>query len=805
MLNWLRYFQLEKISFFIGFLTATILWLALQNLKKWLPSIQAFIKNTLRLIRQQQLSGISISIRKQALNKAETNHLAYQLFSHQEISIKPKLLAIKQDFRIDKEHIFATEIENIVPFTPDTPYLSRNYQVPALTIAEALQKQASLIITGMPGIGKTFTLADLVISMCLQKSEAGILINKTPLYFDVQDLNESLFIDPQNMPKVHKILVDVFSKKIMVNQRNRLEKFIETELNENNLVLIIDGFDLLSKPEYDRYKIFVEQVIVAYPHIQIVITASTYWADLESSGFIPLAIKPFSNTEIESFYRNWADQWNREILKSDPEKKSDQVILYNWVSKYKQPLTKLEYTLLIWGALEGNLRGTNTLSLYENYFIKLLGNKFNREKIGEKMHEFIEKGSNLVSTNTLIPNPALDSLMNVGVIAEAQSDHHYFKHPDLMGYLASFHASEPATQKTVAELYSWSAYVSYYGFRVSRDAASPWADTWIFEDSPPLFQNLLLIGNWLRHTSPKSGFRSNLIRKLIPLIQNNNLSHSVRLRLLTLFAFANENSGTLFLKQMLNNPDQTMQILAALAAGVFTQDDKIVPDLINALNTHHPLLQKSVCLALLSFDNELATHTLGKMLLSGEESIRKLIAENLAGKPAEGHEILSDAMTMDDILVRRSALFGLIRINEPWALAIIEKTSIEDSQWVVRNVAAQALEAIQKEAYKPIPDKRPVYYDDPWLIEFASTLQQGLSADFPPTDVIHQALKDKDCTTVLNALSFVPRYFQDSFYPEIYHAVHSNHKETSEYATVTLYHLICSGKTLPPAHQFGIL
>ncbi|MAT44541.1 MAG: hypothetical protein CL609_19580 [Anaerolineaceae bacterium] len=804
MLNWFKYFQLEKISFFIGLFTGTILWFVLLYVKKWIPSIGNFIKSSIRLIRQQQLSGILISVKKYALQKAQTNHLASSLFSHEEIGIKPKLIAIKQDFRIDKENIFVSEIENLIPFTPDTPYLSRNYQVPEISLADALQKNASLIITGMAGIGKTFTLADLVISICLQKHDAGLLLNKTPIYFDIQDVNESLINDLENTQKIHKILFDVLIKKISTNNKSRLERFIQSELNDNNAILIIDGFDLLSKKEFDIYKLFLQQIIEEYKDVQIVITASTYWADLEEHQFIPLAVKPFSNVDIENLYRIWTNNWNSLILKSENDLSPEQVVLLNWVSKYKHPLTKLEYTLLIWGALEGSLRGTNTLSLYENFFIKLLGNKFNREKIGELTHSFVEKEANLIKSPPLTTNPILESLINVGIIGSSESNNIYFKHPDLLGYLASFYPFEPAVQKTITELFSWSIYASYFGFRISREANSSWADPWIIDDSPPLYQNILLIGTWLRHTSSKSTFRLNLIKKLISLIQNNTIAPHIRLRFLSIFAFANDSSGSLFLKQMLNNVNDQMKILAALSAAVFSPDNKIIPDLINALNTNNNYLQKCLCLALTSFDNELALHTLGKMLLSGEESIRKLIAENMAAIPGEGHEILKDAMTMDDILVRRSALFGLIRINEPWAFEIIEKTSIEDSQWVVRNVAAQALESFQKEENKPIPEKNPPYYDDPWLIEYASTKKQGLSPDYPPNSIILEALKDENITNKLNALTFVSRYFDDSYFPELFQSVLSKNKEASELAASTLYQLICAGKKIPSPLQYGL-
>ena len=122
----------------------------------------------------------------------------------------------------------------------------------------------------------------------------------------------------------------------------------------------------------------------------------------------------------------------------------------------------------------------------------------------------------------------------------------------------------------------------------------------------------------------------------------------------------------------------------------------------------------------------------------------------------------------------------------------------------MRNVAAQALESFQKEENKPIPEKNPPYYDDPWLIEYASTKKQGLSPDYPPNSIILEALKDENITNKLNALTFVSRYFDDSYFPELFQAVLSKNKEASELATSTLYQLICAGKKIPSPLQYGL-
>ena len=103
--------------------------------------------------------------------------------------------------------------------------------------------------------------------------------------------------------------------------------------------------------------------------------------------------------------------------------------------------------------------------------------------------------------------------------------------------------------------------------------------------------------------------------------------------------------------------------------------------------------------------------------------------------------LLKMPVTIDDILVRRSAIFGLVRINEEWALELIEKLSYEDSQWVIRNVASQALEYLNSE--NPyIPQRKKPIIEDEWLIKFASQKNLGVSSQVSITPLLVQGLED---------------------------------------------------------------
>ena len=73
-------------------------------------------------------------------------------------------------------------------------------------------------------------------------------------------------------------------------------------------------------------------------------------------------------------------------------------------------------------------------------------------------------------------------------------------------------------------------------------------------------------------------------------------------------------------------------------------------------------LIKYAVLILSTKSNELNLDTLARLLFSADENIRKLVAQCLANMEEKLIDLLKDAITMDDILVRRSAIYGLVLI-----------------------------------------------------------------------------------------------------------------------------------------------
>lgn len=103
--------------------------------------------------------------------------------------------------------------------------------------------------------------------------------------------------------------------------------------------------------------------------------------------------------------------------------------------------------------------------------------------------------------------------------------------------------------------------------------------------------------------------------------------------------------------------------------------------------------------------------------LNGSEISRRSAAEALANNPTEGHAALKEGSTMEDIQVRRSVPFGLVQVDQPWAIKIVENMQLDDKEWVVRNAAIQAIaEFHRKNSYAPMSLSDPTEIQ--WLIEY---------------------------------------------------------------------------------------
>ena len=165
--------------------------------------------------------------------------------------------------------------------------------------------------------------------------------------------------------------------------------------------------------------------------------------------------------------------------------------------------------------------------------------------------------------------------------------------------------------------------------------------------------------------------------------------------------------------------------------------------------------------------------------------------------------MLRDAASMEDIPVKRAAVYGLGRINEVWANELLQQLHDEDEQWIVRNAAAETLEANSRPVDPRAPHQLTAPSETPWLIAYAGTLGLGISPGAPATDILTSALSSRNSEERLAALAYLKRTPSDAVIRELYAAVFGEDPELREAAFTALWEVGASGQKLPDPASLG--
>ena len=165
--------------------------------------------------------------------------------------------------------------------------------------------------------------------------------------------------------------------------------------------------------------------------------------------------------------------------------------------------------------------------------------------------------------------------------------------------------------------------------------------------------------------------------------------------------------------------------------------------------------------------------------------------------------MLRDGATMADIPLRRAVAYGLGRIKEAWAWAMLEKMRLEDDQWIVRNAASEMIELKGRAIDPRAPRALSPPSQTPWSIRFAGTLGMGISPGAPATSVLLAALKSPHGDERLAAVDHLKGTHTEPVAKELYEAMFGSDLELREAAYQVLWEMGASGFKLPDPAKFG--
>ena len=824
-MGFFRQLQLERVSFWAGFLAATLFWWLLSILSPLIRRLWQTIREGVKSTRQSWQAGIEHRFREDILKHVQNLHLASSLFSLDEILIPPRLIAPPPLAFPDETPPSEDIVRLTIPYTPDWPELASCYGAHTLTPFQALEGGMNLAIIGHAGCGKTIALAYMASQLARQDPCAGEFQHFLPCYIHIHDLN---FVEKSTEKPLDQI-VSALRAKVSNRTLPKLAEVIRARFEEGTVLLLLDGLDELALEPYRKALEFLQNLLDAYPSTRLVVaTAVNHFEGLPQLGLVPIPMATWGQHDQMLFLEKWSTFWEQYIEPNDvhPENTVDPLLLNSWILHLNPAATPLEFTLNVWAAYAGDTRGPKEIDVLDAYIQRMsAGLSEAREVLSQiGIHvlitqktaftpDGIRKGIPkerlpeevaLPEGKEMVPrgpvHQLIHELIQRGLLIPTAQGEVMLANPLLAGYLAGLGLSSEE-EEMLSTQPAWALLEMATAIRASQQDMDDRVRHTLANTDDPLLQGVLSAGRWLRNTEPNASWRVEVLKHLTSVLQADSLPLGLRSSSLAALASSGDGEIPALFRHLLTAPQATTRGLAALGCG-YLRETAAIPHLVKLLSDDI-FVVRATCLALVNIGTKTALEAVASALLEGDEETRRAAAEAFANHPTEGHEVLRDGSTVDDLLVRRAVIFGLRRIRQDWSKEILFKMQIEDGQWIVKDAAGLALEELRLPD-PSIPRPLPELENLPWLVTFASQHGLGISCENKALQMLNQAIQEGSEDEKLAALDVIRYRGETDVFPAVYHALYDPNPAVSQAAYLTLWHIKGLGVDIPHPTQFGL-
>jgi HEAT repeat protein len=839
-------FDFEPYSFFIGFAVGILFWALLGRMRPLVGEWREGVAARREEAQVRRSSGIEDNHRRITLRRAQGMHLAAPLFALDEILVPPVLIAPPARVEPNGPLIGEDIVTQTLPYLPAWPELATIYGAPKLTIPKALSDGGNLVLIGMDGTGKTVALAHLATLAANRDPRLGALSEIVPFLVHAADLSL-----PVNDPKdILNPLVDAASQHVSFLELGRVEGFIQYTFKNGRALLLLDGYDELAPNGQQTLVDFLKTLLEVYPLTRVVATAlPEQIGGLIGLGFAPVALMGWDARRQEEFIRKWGEQWARfvttETWAQTAHESIDPLLLDAWLAFGNQNLTPLELTLKVWGGFAGDSLGPRVtdaiashirrvapadtpVAALETLAMQVILNAqpvFDPRKARDwvKSFEPVEEkpvegqsaaegdssrtsplGPKKEATVQLPSSGLLGKMSESGLLLTHPNNRMRFLHPVLGGYLAGRALTAYKADETLLGQPNWGGKLLAMRYLAAQGDATRLVDEMLKTEDRLLERPLLNAARWLRDAPREAAWRGKIMAGLARVLQNEEKPRGLRGQAMAAFALCGDPGAAAFFRQSLQSLSFELILLAALGSGAIR--DAKATELLSSTMSSAPSIgaRRAACLALVAIGTQSALEAVAHALLSGDDDLRRAAAEALANDPKEGHAMLKDGATLKDILVRRAVVYGLARVDEPWALELLQTLQVEDDQWIVRTAATEVLDSMTSPIDPRVPRPLSPPSETPWLIEFAGKQGMGISPGVPATDILLKALKDGNAEERLAALNYLRRTPSEGVVKSLYHAIRSDDAELREAAYQAVWELASGGAAIPDPAQYGL-
>lgn len=845
---------IDPLSFVVGFVAASIFWWLVSKARPTWEEIRAEMKTRKEEAQTRKSSTVEENHRRITLRRAQGMHLAAPLFALDEVLQPPLLIIPPPTIDPNAPQRLEDVVSQTLPYLPAWPEIAAAYHAPTFTLPQALSGNANIVIIGQPGVGKTVALAHLASLSANRSEELKELKDAVPFLVHVADLN----LPAADVKQALQPVIDATLEHAPLLDLNRLPPFIESVFKAGSALLLVDGYDELVPEAQKVVSDYFKLLNQAYPRTRIVTTGAPEYLDgLIAMGFAPLALMPWSPKENEKFIEHWSRLWSETVAMEawaqvEGHEAVDTLLLNAWLKVNSLHLSPFEITLKTWGAYAGDLLGAHPLEAIATHIRRIAPANmpfealetlamqvmvsaqpiFDPRKAREWVKSFEtpeEKAEGEAAPATETPAegqgeeqaedkkskkakkgkaavPAtstglLGKMSASGLLVTYPNNKMRFAHPVFAGYLAGRALAGYEADEVLVRQPDWSGKYLTVRYLAAYGDISGIAQDAIANSQMPIHRKLFAAARWLRDAPKNAPWRGQIFGILASILQDEGLPLNLRGQAMAAFVFSADASTYALFRQFATTLSFELVQLSVLGAGA-ARDAKALEVLTRAIDAPSMPVRRAACMALVAIGTNEALEVVAHTLLNGDEEIRRAAAEALATDPVEGYAMLREGITMNDILLRRSVVYGLARVDDDWATEILQKIQVEDDQWVVRNAATEVLDS-KANAGSAAPRKLKAPSECPWLVEFAAKQGTGISPGTPATDVLLQALKSDNPDLRLGALPYLKFTPNETVLAQLYGVMHAEDVELREAVFNVLWELDAAGVKLPHPAQYG--
>jgi hypothetical protein len=754
--------SIDLFSFILGIILGAVFYIVIIRLRNIYFHVHITGKKKIERKSFSSSHKISYQYLFGLLRRSQTDHLLGTIFPLNDVYVPVNLIYPYPyvDPKIKANDSFETS--NLLPFLPEFSEFYESVPYRISTLFSAIQNHNLILLQGNIGSGKTTLINHVVSSLIENNEEAAQFVGYTPFYCHYSEVN----LESKDEQEPVQLLFDsILFHGLNLTKSSLISSFLPI-FTSGKAILFIDGLDEAIPNLVSKYSIWIKDLITSFPSMKIVVSGNLSFSDdFQSLGFASYFLSPLSTGIRKELTANLSELKTKfaSIFNLSSLSLPFDIKLWNRQIKLFDNIPLSVLYLLSENTLSGSVQ--SSASLISNYINRFCPNvtylahlvKVAKKTVENPLHILKKEeitsilGNNLQNEFQMKDLSYFDYLVNMGFLIERQPGHFGFQSNYVLTFLLGQEMNSP-------EISNWERYyydpIQNLGLAFSKE--KNYIEKWLKQKEVPLYKNLECLKPHFDKIRYDQDFQKKEIPIILSALQSDDLSFPIKLKYLGLLInFENETLFKIF--DFLYQKNQKCKLFSILGYG-FISSNKSLRFLKNVINTGSPLEKAFSAISLNRIDDQEARQILLSSLQSGDDLYRRLVCEMLSVDYIEGHSILKTLSLDNNIAIRKSSIFGIKIIPAPWVVDFLTTMSTKDSEWLVRDAAAAALEEItthQIELSNIVPD-HPSKLE--WLLSLASQKGKGISAKLIPNDLLFELVNNGQSAEKMASLYILSRY-----------------------------------------------